>query len=260
MYATPIHAEVVPKTLPSVVMKWGISFKIDASLKTDLWAIPPPSMREEVISWDEKVKLLIVYQFKYSPQSSREWNRVASIKEQLGAIYEGIEFEEFEPCIADRIYTITELGKHFRKYAKFPKPFIDGTPYRALCRYAKRLHYEKKLHLEQLVSVSFWIATLDDKGQNRRANKEGARQCFKRAVSAHLFALEHSDEWKQKLDVEALVKAHKKGAAKSAAIRRERTSDKKEKAILMKKDKRTYQEIASTIGVSLSTIKRWFKK
>lgn len=240
-------------------MKWGISFWVDASLKTEMWAIPPPSKIEARVNWEGKKKLLILYQFEYSPQSSREWNRVAGFKVQLGAMTKDAEFFEFEPQIVDRTYKISELGKHLKKYPKFPKPFIEGTPYQILCRYAKRLYYEKKLHLEQLISVSLWLATLDGDGTKRRPSTEAARQCLKRAYAAYMFALKHLDEWDQKLDPVALREAHARGAANSTAVRREATKEKRAMAKTLRDIDHTYQQIADALDVSLRTVSYWLK-
>ncbi len=240
-------------------MRWGIAFTISTTFESDLWAIPPPSKREMIRRWNGKEKILILYQFSYPPQSWKEWSRVAGIKVQLQQRFNGIEFIEFDAVYdIEKVYTISELGKHFELFVKFPKPFVDGTPYMTLCRYAKRLHYEKMLHIEQLVAASLWIATLDDPGTNRRRPyKEGVRQCFKRAVSAYKFALDHRDEWQQKLNDEDRHNRQREGALKSAKVRKQNSAKKRELAVQMRKDKMTYAAIADELQVSFKTIQRW---
>jgi hypothetical protein len=242
-------------------MKWGISFTLPLPFKSDLWAIPPPSKVDTIRRWDGKEKLLILYQFSYSPQSWREWSRVAGIKVQLEERFNGLEFIEFEAVNdIERVYTVSELGKHFELFVKFPKPFVDGTPYQILCRYAKRLHYEKMLHVEQLIAASLWISTLGDNGQHRRPKQEGVRQCLRRAVSAYKFALDHKDEWPQKLNDDDRKKKQREGALKSAEVRKHDSTQKRELAKQMRRDKITYADIADELKVSLITVKRWCKK
>ena len=243
-------------------MKWGISFTLPLAFKSDLWAIPPPSKVDTIRRWNGKEKLLILYQFSYSPQSWKEWSRVAGIKVQLQERFNGLEFIEFEAVNdIERVYTVSELGKHFKLFVKFPKPFVDGTPYQILCRYAKRLHYEKMLHVEQLIAASMWVSFLDDPALNRRRPyKEGVRQCLRRAVSAYRFALDHKDKWPQKLNDADRKKKQREGALKSAEVRKHDSTQKRELALQMRRDKMTYADIANRLNVSKRTVIRWCKR
>ena len=105
-------------------MKWGIAFSVAATYASDLWGLPPPSQMEMVQRWDNTQMINVLYHFEYSPQSRKEWQRVAGIKVQIAMRIKGIEFQEYEPLSFDgKVYTISELGSHFKDFVKFPAPF-----------------------------------------------------------------------------------------------------------------------------------------
>lgn len=235
-------------------MRWGISFNVPAIHKSELWGLPPPSTVEIIQKWDGTQLIHILYHFQYSPQSWKEWQRVAAIKVQLQNKVKHLEFQEYEPSAIDgRIYTVSELGQYFKDFVKFPKPMFPGKKreaYQKLCIHAKRLYYEGLFHVEQLIATSIRFNDTDP---------EGITQTIKRAISAYKFALDHSDDWNTKLNEDELIMAHKKGAEKTHEIRRRKAESQRARAKKLRADRMTFFEISSEIGVSLSTVKRWLK-
>jgi hypothetical protein len=235
-------------------MRWGISFNIPAIHQSELWGLPPPSERETIQKWDGTQLINVLYHFQYAPQSWKEWQRVAGIKVQMQRRIKHLEFQEYDSFSIDgKIYTVSELGQYFKDFVKFPKPMFPGQKrkaYQKLCIHAKRLHYEGLLHVEQLIATSIRFNDIDP---------EGIGQTVKRAITSHRFALDHSDKWNRKLNEDELIMAHKKGAAKTHEIRRNKSEPKRVQAKNLRDDGMTFSEISSEIGVSLSTVKRWLK-
>ena len=242
-------------------MIWGISFNISATHKSNLWGLPPPSRMEMVKKWDGTKMINVLYHFQYSPQSRKEWQRVAGIKIQIIKKIPGVEFQEYEPFAVDgKIYTISEFGRYFKEYVEFPIPFFDGTPQAILTRHAKRLHYEGLLYIEQLIFVSMWIADIAPKNETgRRPKREGIRQVMRRATSAYQFALDHKEGWKVKLSTENRHEVLSQSALKSAQARRNNSQQKREHAKKLREEGKTISAISSLLEVSISTIKRWLE-
>jgi len=235
-------------------MQWGISFSISASRESDLWGLPPPSQIERGQKWNGTKMIYVLYHFLYSPQSWQEWQRVAGIKKQITNRVKGVEFVNYSPLSVDcKQYTISELGKYFKEFVKFPKPLFPSEKkesYKMLCRHAKRLHYEGLLFEEQLIAASIRFNATDSVGM---------RQTVKRALSAYKFALDNRDEWKAKLDPESRHKVLSESALKSAQVKRDKSAPMREKAKTLRDEKMTFQQIANSIGVSISTVKRWLR-
>ncbi len=242
-------------------MKWGIAFSVAATYESDLWGLPPPSKMETGQRWDGTQMINVLYHFQYSPQSRKEWQRVAGIKVQIASKITSVEFQSYEPLEVDgKVYTISELGSHFKDFVKFPAPFFDGTPQAILARHAKRLYYEGLLHVEQLIFVSMWIKDIAPKNETgRRKKDEGIRQIMRRAMSSYQFALDHKDEWKVKLDIKTRHKVLSQAALKSAQVKRDNSKDKREYAKSLRGEGKPLTAISSLLGVSYSTVKRWTK-
>ena len=242
-------------------MQWGISCKIPATFESDLWGLPPPSSIEVVQRWDGTKMINVLYHFQYTPQSRKEWQRLAGIKVQIANKFKSVEFQEYEPLEVDgRIYTISELGRHFKAFVEFPAPFFDGTPQAILTRHAKRLYYEGLLHLEQLIFVSMWIKEIAPKNETgRRKKDEGIRQVMRRAMSAYQFALDHQDDWNVKLSADKRHEVLSQSAMKSAQVKRDNSKHKRERAKTLRGEGTTLSLIAKELGVSNSTVKRWLK-
>ena len=242
-------------------MKWGIAFSVAATFESDLWGLPPPSHMKKVQRWDGTEVIHVLYHFLHTPQSKKEWQRVAGIKVQIANKIKGLEFQEYEHLEIDgKLYTISELGKYFPDFVKFPTPFFDGTPQAILSRHAKRLHYEGLLHIEQLIFVSMWVKEIAPKNETERRKKdEGIRQVMRRAMSAYQFALDHQDEWKVKLNAVDRHDVLSKSALKAAQVKRDNSKDKRERVKYLRRKRVTFPLIAKELGISLSTVKRWNK-
>lgn len=246
-------------------MRWGISLRFPAIHEADLWGLPPPSHTERVQRWDGTEMIHVLYHFLYAPQSRKEWQRVAGIKVQIANRIKEVEFEESTEygttSVDGKAYTISELGKHFKAFVKFPTPFMYGTPQAILTRHAVRLNYEGMLHIEQLIFVSMWIKEIAPKGETgRRKKNEGIGQVMKRASSAYQFALDHLDEWKVKLSEEERHKILSESALKAAQAKRDKTKNERERAKSLREEGKTLSAISSLLGVSKRTIQRWLKQ
>ena len=186
-------------------MTWGISLKIDSDFERSLWSLPPPSaMRWLSDMYGNKV-LNVLYHFEYSPQSWKEWQRVASIKVQMKESVPHIVFDEYEPFgVIERVYTIAELGRYFPKFIKFHKPLYPQSKnefMRSLTYYCKRLYYERQLHYEAIVAIAIHFNAKGGFGYSHR-------ELMKKA---HSMLLLDMSNWKQKLNDDELKQAHSKG-------------------------------------------------
>ena len=237
-------------------MKWGISFKIPAIYESDLLGLPPPSNIIRLSVGNGRGKSIeVFYHFIYNPQSWREWQRVAAIKSQIKKRVTQADFTEYEVTeIQNKVYTVSELGKYFSTFVKFPKPLFPGVKreaYKMLCIHAKRLYYEGLLYEEQLIATSFRF--------NQTEDSEGIRQTIKRAKAAYYFALDHCRDWKTKLNKDDLHKALSEASNKAAESKRKNSHSAREKVKTMREKGRTLKYISNEIGVSESTVKRWIK-
>jgi hypothetical protein len=235
-------------------MKWGITFKIPATYEAELWEMLPQSSVQRLSRLDGRQTLLVSYHFIYPPQSANEWQRITAIKIQIANRIKRLEFQEYMASEADGpMYTISELGKSFPAYIKFPKvqrPQAKRQAYKMLCRYAKRLHYYEKLHLEQLISMSIRF-------NENPLVREGPSQTIRRAKAAFLMALEHRCAWPVKLSLEERTKRFREAAQKTAQIKR---SDlRRYEAVSFRKEGKTLREISALLGISIATVSRWLK-
>lgn len=242
-------------------MKWGIAINVPATQDHRLWGLPPPSEIEMIQRHDGEKALRVFYHFLHSPQSKKEWQRVAGIKVQMAERIKDIEFIEYDPQLIDgKLYTVSELGKYFKDFINFPSPYFDGTPQAILTRHAKRLYYEGKLHLEQLIFASMWIKEIAPKGETgRRKKDEGIRQVMRRAKSAYQFALDHQEEWKVKLSKEERHEVLSEAAQKSAQTKRDKSQPIRERVKHLRSIGTAFSLIANELSISLSTAKRFSK-
>ena len=237
-------------------MKWGISFKIPAIYESDLLGLPPPSNIIRLSGGKGRNKSIeVFYHFSHNPQSWKEWQRVAAIKSQIKQRVSHAIFTEYEALeIGDKIYTISELGKHFTNFVKFPKPLFPSVKreaYKMLCRHSVRLYYMGLLYEEQLIATSFRF--------NQTEAKEGMTQTLKRAKAAYKYALDNCSTWKIKLGDDERHKVLSNAALKSAEAKRKNSKDLRAKAKTLRENGQTLQNISEKIGVSKSTVKRWLK-
>jgi hypothetical protein len=236
-------------------MKWGITFKIPATYEEELWEMPPVSSLQRLSRSDGRQTLLVSYHFIYPPQNADEWQRVAAIKIQIAHRIKRFEFQEYSGSEATGpLYTISELGREFPAFIRFPKPqypHANRQAYKMLCRYAKRLHYYEKMHLEQLISMSFRFNNFAKAG-------EGPSQSVKRARSAYLMALKNRHSWPIKLSHEDRTMRFREAAHKTAQIKR--ADLRRNEAIFFRSEGKKLTEIAYLLGISRATVGRWLKE
>jgi len=227
-------------------MQWGISFTISAVYESDLWVLPPPSSVRRLSSRNGDL-LMIFYHFNYSPQSFREWQRVASIKKQIEQRVKSAIFNEYEllEIIGDS-YTIKSLGEHFKAFVKFPKPFYPfgkDDYMRHLTFYAMRLYRQDLFYIEAVIAMALKF------GEKFNISPKEAMQ------KAKSIMLLDSSEWKQNLPDEERHKVLSKSAHKAAETKR--NNPKRGEAMQLRKDGKSMQEIANVLEVNKSTISRW---
>ena len=232
-------------------MQWGITLNIKSDFDRSLWSLPPPSATRWLSKMDGTKTLQVLYHFQYTPQSWREWQRIASIKIQMVELVPHLTFSEYEAFDeVERVYTIAELGKYFPKFIKYHKPLYpsdrDGFM-RSLTLYCKRLHYEKQLHVEALIAIAFHFNTKCNLGYSHR-------EVMKKAKS--VMQLDRSS-WRVKLSDEALLHVKSENGKRRVIQKREEFEAKRVKAQLLRDDGMLLKDIATHVGVSIITVKRW---
>lgn len=247
-------------------MAAGIAFSVKDADEPELRSLPPPTGTRRLSSREGKNKVVqVFYHFRYAPQSWKQWQHVASIKVQIAAAIPGAVFDEYAPGdIRGPVYTVSDLGRRFGGFVKWPKPQFPsaaGEQYRMLCRHAKRLHYEGKLHLEQLIATSMrfneGMAAITD---HPKRGKQGARQVLQLAKAAHKFALAHRDGWPQKLPDDERHEVLSAAARKAAKAKRDRSATQRTEAATMRQNGEQIRAISERLGVSPATVKRWLKE
>ena len=232
-------------------MKWGISLNIASDFDRSLWSLPPPSSTRWLSKIDGTKTLQVLYHFEYTPQSWKEWQRIASIKIQMEELVPHITFNEYEPPDEVlKVYTIAELGSYFPKYVKYHKPLYPHNKdeyMRSLTFYCQRLYYEKQLHFEAVVAMALHFNSKCGFGYSHR-------EVMRKAKS--MFLLDMS-EWKVKLTPKELQQAHSKGGYIAAEKKREKSQHKRDEALKLRESGMTLKQIAESLKVSLITVKRW---
>ena len=235
-------------------MRWGISLNIVSDFDSELWGLPPPSKTRLLSKMDSTKTLQVLYHFQYMPQSWKEWQRVASIKIQIQELISHVEFDEY--AIFDeveRVYTIAELGSYFPKFVKYQKPLYPSDKNEfmsSLAKYSKRLHYEQQLHFEAVIAMALHFNTKCSLGYSFRELNRSARA---------IFELDRN-EWKIKLSDSDLKEAHRRGNQVSSQKMRDKSKSKREEAIRLKADGKTFKVISQILNLSLSTVRRYVSK
>jgi DNA-binding NarL/FixJ family response regulator len=232
-------------------MQTGISLKISSDFDRSLWSLPPPSSKRWLSRTDGEKTLEVLYHFEYSPQSFREWQRIASIKIQMQELVPHLVFTEYEsPDEVQRVYTIAELGKYFPKFIRFHKPLYPHSKdeyMRSLTFYCQRLYYEKQLHFEAVVAMALHFNSKCGFGYSHR-------EVMRKAKS--MFLLDMS-EWKVKLTQKELQQAHAKGGHIAAEKKREKSQHKRDEALKLRESGMSLKDIATQLEVSLRTVNNW---
>ena len=232
-------------------MQWGISLRVVSDFDRVLWSLPPPSAIRWLSKMDGTKTLQVLYHFTYTPQSWREWQRVASIKIQMQELIPQIEFNEYVLFDeVERVYTIAEMGKYFTKFVKYQKPLFPSGKnefMRSLTIYAMRLHYESMLHFEAVMGMALHF--------NSKCGLDYSFRELNRKARA-IFELD-KNEWKIRLSHAELKEAHKRGNEISSQIMRDKSKSIKDEAIELKADGKTLNAISQVLDVSLSTVRRY---
>jgi len=232
------------------VKRIGITLTTETELDKTLWNLPPPSYKRLLTSSRGNI-LEVSYYFEYLPQSWREWQRISSIKIQMKESLPHIRFKEFFKIDnVEKVYTVSELGTYYPKFIKYQKPLypIDKDEFmRCLTLYAQRLHYEGKLYLEGVIAMALHFDSKCKLDYSMRA-------IFRKAKSVYML---DKSKWKVRLSDMELVKAHSKGANITNTKRALQNQSKRDEAIKLRCDGMILKDIASKLGVSLITVKRW---
>ena len=214
-------------------MKWGIAFNVSSEFEAELYGLPPPSSKRYLTRMNKPYLIQVLYHFQYLPQGWREWQRVASIKIQMKKIGPHIEFVDYELIEGiERVYTVSELGKHFTAFVKFHKPFYPQGKddfMRSLTIYAKRLYYEHKLSFEAVIAMAMHFSSNCKLGYSIRELNRKSRAIFELDMS----------EWKHKLSKEDLKLAYKERNSLIAKRKHERSHDIRLKAIRLRVEGKT---------------------
>ncbi|SFV58369.1 hypothetical protein MNB_SM-7-1334 [hydrothermal vent metagenome] len=231
-------------------MYYGLSLLFDSDFDKALWSLPPPSSTRRLSSLNGE-RLEILYHFQYTPQSWREWQRLASIKIQIKRLLPDVEFGD--ECFIDevqKVYTIAELGRYFPDFIKFHKPLYPSGKedfMRSLTIYAQRLYYEKQLYYEAVIVMAIHFNTKGGYGYSFRELNAKAKA---------IMELDR-DKWKVKLTDKELKEAHSKGGKKRVQQKREQFAKLKERALQMRKEGMTLKAISEALEVSLRTVHNW---
>ncbi len=232
-------------------MQWGITLNLKSDFDRSLWSLPPPSAKRWLSKMDGTKTLQVLYHFHYTPQSWREWQRIASIKIQMVELVPHLTFSEYEAFDeVDRVYTIAELGSKFPKFIKYHKPLYpsDKSEFmRSLTLYCQRLHYEKRLHVEALIAIAFHFNTKCGLGYNHREVMKKAKSVMK---------LDRS-KWREKLNADELLHVKSENGKKRVQQKREEFALKRKEAVKLRSDGMLLKDIAKELGVSIVTVKRW---
>ena len=194
-------------------MQWGISFKIPYEDESKLANFPLPSVRIRYqTATGPSPYVTVMYLFEHAPQGWREMQHAASIKVQMKQLIPTILLSE-EPISShtdmdiEKIYTIRELGKFFKRFIKYPQPWYpqDKDEYMSkLVIYAKKLYYSNLYHFESVLAMAIFFNT-------KMGSPYSRRQVQKKALS--VMRIDKSG-WKRKLDKKALHLAHVSGGEK----------------------------------------------
>jgi len=232
-------------------MQLGISLNLVSDFDKSLWSLPPPSAIRWLSKMDGTKILQVLYHFQYMPQSWREWQRIASIKIQMKELIPQLTFNEYEsPDAVERVYTISELGKHFSKFVKFHRPLYPHSKdeyMRSLTYYCQRLYYERQFHYEAIVAMALHFNSTCEFGYSHR-------EVMRKAKSMLML---NTDRWKVKLNKDELQKAHSKGGLIAVEKKREKFQTKRDEALKLRESGNTLKQISEALDVSIITVKRW---
>ncbi len=190
-------------------MSWGIAFKVEATRESSLASFPEPTARIRFNNHNGLSNYVCIYYlFDYAPQSFKELQRIAGIKEQMSRCLPLEFIEDMEITIdPDEIgfkWKVKELGEYFNEYISFPTPLYPQSKdefMRNLTLYAMKLHYQHRLYFESMLAMGILF--------NKHIKEQFSRkELQKKAYS--IMQLDRSD-WKLRLNEKDLKEAHRKG-------------------------------------------------
>ncbi len=192
-------------------MLWGIEFDMKATDRARLAHFPEPTAIDRFTTINgPSTTIRVVYLLEYAPQSWKELQRLAGIKEQIAKLLPNITFTqqmEYDSTteLTGSKWKLQELGKYFTEFIKFPNPlYPQGTDdfMSCLSKYAVKLYYGHRLYFESVLAMAIHF---NEKCVNSSYSR---RELQKKAIS--IMQLDFS-EHKQKLSEKELHSAHKKG-------------------------------------------------
>ncbi len=193
-------------------MQWGIGFKIPYEDEPLLVNFPEPTVRDRYRDMNGESKYVTIkYLFRFPPQGWKEMQRLASIKVEMQKLISSIIFleEDVSLSVSDddeigKIYTISELGRFFRGFIRYPKPWYPHEKDEYMSRlaiYAKTLYREGLFHFESVLAMAMHFNHLIGRPYNHR-------EVMKKSLS--IMKLDRSG-WRRKLDKDELENALSQG-------------------------------------------------
>jgi hypothetical protein len=194
-----------------------------------------------------------------SPKTKKGWRWLSDIRLCIEAALSPYLFrreEDIEAGDGPR-YTLEALERAIGcERRRYPTPLIptDKRAFTAnLMRYAKRLHYERMLTPEAMISTAlhFWGSM----PKEARPRGEKFSVCYKAGIAVYR-KIGELDGLRVKLEPEALRSAHSRGGKKRAAQRQEEAMIRRQKVARLRGEGLTQKEIAKALGVGIATVKR----
>lgn len=197
-------------------MQWGIEFDMKATDRPLLTHFPKPTIVDRFTTiTGPSDNIRVVYLLEYAPQSWKELQRLAGIKEQMAGLLPNITFTslmEYDSSIEfiGSKWKLSELGEHFKAFIKFPTPLYpqDKSEFMSnLTKYAMRLHYEHRLYFESVLATAIHFNECIKMPYSRKELQ---------SKTMSVLDLDRS-EWARKLSEKALEEAYSKGGQKRGA-------------------------------------------
>ncbi len=197
-------------------MQWGIEFDMKVTDRPALNNFPEPTIIDRFITiTGPSDNIRVVYLLAYAPQSWKELQRLAGVKEQMARLLPDITFTQQMEYSSDiesigRKWKLRELGEYFKKPIKFPTPLYpqDKSEFMSnLTKYAIRLHYEHRLYFESVLAMAIHF--------NGCLNAPYSRKELQ-AKAVSIVQLDYTKQ-KQRLSLEQLKVSHSRGGEKRGA-------------------------------------------
>ncbi len=198
-------------------MLWGIEFDMKATDRTLLANFPTPTVVDQFSTIDGlSENIRVAYILEYAPQSFKELQQLAGMKEQIANLLPSITFTQqmtYDSSIelSGTKWKLQELGKYFKEYIKFPNPlYPQGKDdfMSCLTKYAIKLHYGHRLYFESVLAIAIHF------NSKCISLSYSRRELQKKSIS--IMQLDFSEQ-AQRLSEKQLKDAHSKGGKKRGA-------------------------------------------